>query len=107
MATDLVTRTYNSVVTAMIEDGYDDVERTATGLLVRGKRFAFLDGIELVVQLPQPRASDLKERGIADIFAVDDEVSETWVRVSDLELWPELMRESHAFVAEPPVGGQS
>jgi hypothetical protein len=85
----------------------DGVAITPDGLLVHGKLFAFLDGDDLVVELPEARSTDLKTRGVADAFSGGGHPLRDWVRVSDLQLWPELARESHEFVGEPPVGGQS
>jgi hypothetical protein len=44
---------------------------------------------------------------VAADFRTGGHSARNWVRVSDLQLWPELARESHQFVGEPPVGGQS
>jgi len=86
------------------EDGVTVVENE---LLVHGTIFAFLDGDDLVVELPVARAVDLKGRGVAEEFDVDKHPTRNWVRVSDRELWPELARESHDFAGEPAVGGES
>ncbi|MCU1415581.1 MAG: hypothetical protein JWN80_2921 [Microbacteriaceae bacterium] len=85
----------------------DEVTETAEGLLVNGTLFAFLEGDDLVVELPFARSNDLVERGIAVRFAVEGVKARDWVRVSDQQLWPELARESHEFVGEPAVGGDS
>jgi hypothetical protein len=82
------------------------------GLLVHGTLFAFLDGDELVVDLPAGRASDLVERDQGTRFRLDadgvrGEKSRDLVRVRDRSLWQELTREAHEYVGEPPVGGQS
>ena len=87
--------------------GTDGVHLSPDGLTVHGKLFAFLKGNELVVELPEARATDLKHRGVAYDLRTVDHPNREWVRVTDLELWPELARESHEFVGEPPVGGQS
>ena len=82
------------------------------GLLVHGTLFAFLDGDELVVDLPVARASDLVERDQGTRFRMEvdgsgGEKSRDLVRVRDRSLWSELTREAHEYVGEPPVGGQS
>ncbi|MCU1475766.1 MAG: hypothetical protein JWQ64_459 [Subtercola sp.] len=93
-------------LTAIMSDE-EGVTSTDEGLLVHGTLFAFRQGDDLVVEVPKPRASDLKKRGVAYSFKVDGRSSRDWVRVSDLQLWPELAREAHEFVGEPPVGGES
>lgn len=85
----------------------DDVTVAPEGLLVHGRLFAFLEGDDLVVEVPPARANDLVERGVAARFAAEGRSLRNWVRVSDPQLWPELAREAHEFVGEPPVGGQS
>ncbi|MEF2977389.1 hypothetical protein [Subtercola sp. YIM 133946] len=85
----------------------EGVTHTDEGLLVHGTVFAFRAGDDLVVEVPRARASDLKNRGVAFAFTVDGHSSRDWVRVSDLQLWPELAREAHEFVGEPAVGGES
>ncbi|HEY4267342.1 MAG TPA: hypothetical protein VGM94_04030 [Galbitalea sp.] len=77
------------------------------GLHVRGTLFAFLDGDDLVVDLPTTRSSDLTARGVAKAFKTGGERSRDWVRVRDLSFWSELIREAHEYVGEPPVGGDS
>jgi hypothetical protein len=98
---------YDDLTLSMSEDEDYDVAVATDGLLVRGKLFAFLEDDDLVVELPEARASDLKQRGVAADFRTGGHSARNWVRVSDLQLWPELARESHQFVGEPPVGGQS
>jgi hypothetical protein len=85
----------------------DEVTESAEGLSVKGALFAFLEGDDLVVELPFARSNDLVERGIAKKFSVEGQKARDWVRVSDQQLWPELARESHEFVGEPAVGGDS
>jgi len=87
--------------------GTDGVHLSPQGLTVHGKLFGFLHGNELVVELPEARATDLKKRGVAFELRSADHPNREWVRVTDIELWPELARESHEYVGEPPVGGQS
>ena len=57
--------------------------------------------------LEHPESIDLTERGVAEPFTSEGHPSRKWVRVSDQQLWPELTREAHEFVGEPPVGGES
>jgi hypothetical protein len=86
------------------EDGVTVVENE---LFVHGTIFAFLEDDDLVVELSEARAADLKSRGVAEVFVADQHPTRNWVRVSDRELWPELARESHDFAGEPAVGGES
>ena len=89
---------------------YRDVEGVVVdidGLLVNGTVFAFLSGDDIVVDLPAGRASDLVEREQGTRFRIDGIKSRDLVKVSDRALWSELAREAHAYVGEPPVGGQS
>jgi hypothetical protein len=76
-------------------------------LLVHGTIFAWLDGDDLIVDLPTDRASDLVSRGIARRVKADAVPSRDVVRIADRALWSELTREAHEYVGEPPVGGQS
>ncbi|HEY8912013.1 hypothetical protein [Lacisediminihabitans sp.] len=85
----------------------DGVEATPAGLLVHGRLFAFLEGDDLVVDVAPARARDLVHRGVAERFVLDGHPARERVRVSDLQLWPELAGEAHEYVGEPPVGGQS
>jgi hypothetical protein len=106
--TDEVERTYDAVTRELLMDEDFDVDLTPDGLLVHGKLFAFLDGTDLVVELPEARATDLRERGVAQPFSgTRGGPSRNWIRVSDLQLWSELAREAHQYVGEPPVGRQS
>lgn len=98
---------FSVVAVEMLQDEDVDVDLSPEGLLVHGKLFAFPRASGLVVELPAERAQDLRARGVAEAFDVDGQVSRTWVRVSDRELWSELAREAHQFVGEPPVGRQS
>ncbi len=101
-------RTYEAVTRELLLDEDYDVDETPDGLLVKERLFAFLDGDHLVVELPEARAADLRERGIAVPFQGDHGgPSRNWVRVSDRELWSELAREAHTYVGEPPVGRES
>ena len=85
----------------------EGVAVTAEGLTVHGTLFAFLDGDDLVVELPAARGADLQERGIAEAHTAPGDPSRDWVRVGDQQLWTELAGEAHTFVGEPPVGGAS
>ena len=100
-------RAYHELGKAVLRDEHLDVEVTPEGLLVQGRLFAFLDGAELVVDLPEARAADLRDRGVAVSFDVVGHVNRTWVRVRDSGLWPEMAREAHRYVGHPPLGGQS
>jgi hypothetical protein len=83
------------------------VTHTSDGLFVHGRLFAFRDDSDLVVDLSAPRAADLAAREIAAHYTAAGRPPGDWVRVSDLQLWPELAREAHEYVGEPPVGGDS
>jgi len=107
MAYDTPTNAYQDLTASMRADEDYDVKITDDGLHVHGKLFAFLDGEDLVVDLPEARATDLKERGVAYTYTASGMASPDWVRVSDLQLWPELAREAHTYVGEPAVGGES
>jgi hypothetical protein len=85
----------------------DEVAEAPEGLTVRGKLFAFLEEDDLVVELPFARSNDLVQRGIAVAFEAEGHETRNWVRVGDRQLWQELARESHEFVGEPAVGGDS
>jgi hypothetical protein len=86
---------------------YDGVAVQPDGLYVYGKLFAFLADDNLVVELPLGRMGDLEVRGQVTPFASERHPTRDWVRVADRELWPELAREAHEYVGEPPVGGES
>ncbi len=107
MPYDTPTNAYEELTMSMRADEDYDVVIADEGLLVRGKLFAFLDGDELIVDLPESRARDLKQRGVAHTYRANGKASPDWVRVSDLQLWPELAREAHTYVGEPAVGGES
>jgi hypothetical protein len=98
-----ITNAYEDLTVELAQDEDDDVTVTDEGLEVDGNLFAYLDGELLAVQLPKARADDLVSRGIATPHADGGD----WVTVADPELWLELATESHAFVGEPAVGGQS
>lgn len=89
------------------EDPDADVTIEGTELRAKGSLFAFLDGEDLVVCLPQARAEDLVNREISDLYRGEIGGGRHWVVVTDRELWSELASEAHAFVGEPPVGRES
>lgn len=106
--TDSPVAAFELLAAQLLEDPDLDVSVTATGLHVRGRLFAYLDGIELAVDLPVERANDLVGRGVAQAVAAGrSEPKGAWVRVADAEDWPELASESHQFVGEPAVGMDS
>jgi hypothetical protein len=107
VTTDAAAQAYNTLTIELAEDEDYDVDIAADGLLVHGKLFAFLEGDDLVVELPEARAKDLKARGVAQAFRAGAHSTRNWVRVSEIQLWSELARESHTFVGEPAVGGES
>ncbi|WP_382307434.1 hypothetical protein [Herbiconiux sp. UC225_62] len=105
MVNELAKQAYELLTISLRDE--DGVAVTPDGLLVHGKLFAFLDGDDLVVELSEARSTDLKTRGVAEVFEDDGHPLRDWVRVSDIQLWPELAGEAHEFVGEPHVGGQS
>ena len=107
MTSDAAAQAYDALTIELAEDEDYDVDIAADGLLVHGRLFAFLEGDDLVVELPEARANDLKARGVASVFRAAGHPTRDWARVSDRQLWSELARESHAFVGEPAVGGES
>ncbi|MBN9631461.1 MAG: hypothetical protein J0I18_12725 [Actinobacteria bacterium] len=99
---------FDLLSTQLLNDPDLDVSLTATGLHVRGRLFAYLDGAALVADLPQARAVDLVGRGVASAVAAGRaEPKGDWIAVSDAEDWPELAAEAHQFVGEPAVGMDS
>ncbi len=99
---------YDTLTFELLGDEDYDVDVTPDGVLVRGRLFAFLDGDDLVVELPEARVADLLARDIVVPFqGAAGPPSRAWVRVSDIELWSELSREAHEFVGEPHVGHES
>lgn len=108
MTNEIVTEAYNKVVVLLSTDPDADVTVGEHGLLTHGELFAFLDEDgDLVVTLPEERANDLLERGVGRTYSDDTHPDRQWVRVSDIELWPELAQESHEHVGEPAVGDES
>ena len=106
--TDSPVVSFELLAAQLLEDPDLDVSVTATGLHVGGRLFAYLDGTELAVDLPQQRAADLVARGVAaSVPAGRSEPKGSWVRIADSEDWPELASEAHQFVGEPAVGKDS
>ncbi|MGH1526446.1 hypothetical protein ACRAWC_21460 [Leifsonia sp. L25] len=106
--TDSPVSAFEVLAAQLLEDPDLDVSVTATGLHVHGRLFAYLDGVELAVDLPADRAADLVEREVAAaVPAGRSEPKGAWVRIADAEDWPELASESHQFVGEPAVGRES
>lgn len=106
--TDNPVASFELLAAQLLEDPDLDVSATATGLHVRGRLFAYLDGVELVVDLPEGRAADLVARGVASpVPAGRSEPKGAWVRIADSDDWPELAAEAHQFVGEPAVGMDS
>ncbi|PXA68767.1 hypothetical protein CTB96_10015 [Cryobacterium arcticum] len=91
----------------MSVDQDNDVLVTSDGLRARGRLFAFMDGNDLVVALPEARARDLIQRAVGYEFEATGHPGRAWVRIRDRQLWSELAREAHEYVGEPPVGGDS
>ena len=101
-------RAYETLTRALVRDEHRDVDVTPDGALhVRGRLFAFLDGADLVVHLPEERITELQGREVAAAFEVVAHENRTWARVSDWHLWPEMAREAHQYVGHGRLGGQS
>jgi hypothetical protein len=105
MTSTLAAEAYENLTIEFAEE--EGVTITDDGLAVHGTVFAYLDGDDLVVDLPAARTSDLVSRGIGSRFKADGVRSRDLVRVTDRSFWSELTREAHEYVGEPPVGGQS
>ncbi|HEY0260142.1 MAG TPA: hypothetical protein VGC18_09860 [Lacisediminihabitans sp.] len=105
MASRAATEAFENLALSLRDE--DGVTFEPSGLVVHGKLFAFLQGERLVVELPESRSRDLVTRGVAATFVSEGHPSRKWVSVADVQLWDELARESHEFVGEPPIGGQS
>ncbi|THG33078.1 hypothetical protein [Naasia lichenicola] len=99
------TSAYNDLLATLTSD--EGITVGPDGLLVHGTLFAYFAEGELVVEVPEARASDLLARGVAEEYSHDGHPDRNWVKVSDAELWPELAHEAHDFVGEPAVGGDS
>jgi hypothetical protein len=93
----------------LLADPDDDVTDGSEGLLVKGSLFAFESEGALVVDLPEQRARDLVERGVAEPGRTERAAKGRWVTVAaaSSEDWLELATEAHQFVGEPAVGRQS
>jgi hypothetical protein len=98
---------YETLTRSLLRDEHRDVDLTPDGLRVRGRLFAFLDGADLVVHLPEDRIAELQGREVAESFEVVAHENRTWARVSDWHLWPEMAREAHQYVGHGQLGGQS
>lgn len=99
------TEAYENLTVLMSDE--EGVTVSVDGLVVHGILFAYLEGDDLVVELPETRAADLQQRGIAVPLESGGTKERDWVRVNDQQLWPELAGEAHTFVGEPAVGGDS
>jgi hypothetical protein len=106
MTYDLATQKYEDLSIELVDE-HDGVTVIAGDLFVHGRLFAFLIDDDLAVDLPVARSTDLVGRDVAVPYVRHEHPDREWVRVSDLELWPELAREAHEYVGEPRVGGQS
>ena len=91
----------------LLDDPDRDVTVDGTTLLVDGRQFAYLDGASLVVRLPADRADDLLHRNIGELGPFDSDEGESWIRITDMEDWPELACEAHEFTSGRMPGGQS
>lgn len=92
----------------LLADPDDDVVDGPDGLTVKGALFAAQsEGGLLFVDLPEHRASDLVQRGVAEIADTDQPAKGRWVAITDTEDWLELAEEAHRFVGEPAVGRDS
>jgi hypothetical protein len=91
----------------LLADPDDDVVDGGEGLLVKGSLFAFESEDGLVVDLPEQRAADLIERGVAEPAEAEQSAKGRWVAVRDAADWLEIATEAHQFVGEPAVGRQS
>jgi hypothetical protein len=92
----------------LLADPDDDVVDGPEGLTVKGALFAFEpEEGRVVVDLPEQRAADLIERGVAEPAETDTPAKGRWVAVTDSEDWLELATEAHQFVGEPAVGRDS
>ena len=105
MASALAAEAYENLTIEFAEE--EGVTVTEEGLRVHGTVFAYLEGDDLVVDLPASRASDLVSRGIGSRLKTEGVRSRDLVRVADRTFWSELTREAHEYVGEPPIGGQS
>jgi hypothetical protein len=99
---------FSDLALVLAQDADDDVQRTSEGLTVKGRLFSYLSRKgSLVVDLPLHRADDLIGRGAAASATGSLPAKGKWVAILESEDWSELAAESHQFVGEPAVGGQS
>lgn len=91
----------------LVDDPERDVSVDGLSLLADGKRFAYLDDDSLVIRLPAERADDLLHRNIGELGPFDADEGESWIRITDVEDWPELAGEAHDFTSGRIVGGES
>ena len=99
---------YDLVKGELLADADNDVVDGPEGLTVKNALFAYesAEG-RLLVDLPQHRATDLVERGLAERAAGDRPAKGAWVAITETDDWLELATEAHQFVGEPAVGRQS
>jgi len=98
---------FDRLAAQLLDDPDRDVSVDGSSLLVRGKKFAYLDGDSLLVRLPAGRADDLLHRNIGELGPFDDDEGESWVRIADEEDWVELAGEAHEFAGGRMPGGES
>lgn len=92
----------------LLADPDDDVVDGPEGLTVKGALFAYESGDgPLVVDLPEQRAADLVQRGVAESVSGDRPAKGRWVSIADADDWLEMATEAHQFVGEPAVGRDS
>ena len=98
---------YEALRTALVRDPDLDVTARDGALFVRQTRFAYLAGDALAVRLPDGRADDLVNRGIAELVRHDTDSRASWVTISDTEDWPELASEAHELAGGHQPGNRS
>jgi len=98
---------FDLVRAELLADPDDDVVDGPEGLEVKGALFAYESDQRLLVDLPQQRAADLVQRGVAEDAPTDRPAKGRWVAVTETDDWLELATEAHQFVGEPAVGRQS
>ncbi|MGW2093664.1 hypothetical protein [Promicromonospora sukumoe] len=98
---------YEALRTALEQDPDLDVSAREGALFVGLTRFAFLEGDSLAVRLPESRADDLIERGIAELLRQDPELKARWVTIADAEDWSELAAEAHELAGGHAPGNRS
>jgi len=97
---------YEALRTTLEQDPDLDVTARDGALFVRQTQFAFLAGDSLAVRLPNGRADDLVQRGIAELLRRDSATA-SWVTISDSEDWPELASEAHELAGGHRPGNRS